>query len=1406
MEEGSSLREQAHLTELNQGEAFLGKAHLVDEQGASGDVAREPMLAEAGEANAAEKAKSLSTDLRGPWTNVRSDGAEGQAGGGNPGEVVQFQHRGHIPQAKVLPVPNIPPPMALQYHRLHSILRTFRHAAKCPAGMSDKVCKVPLCVRFVRLIEHSRACRQPQGCSADLCKTTKQWIRHFSSCKSPLCCVCIPVRHGDCSNGKGSCPVCPKVTQAIRFARQEAKEKELEGQRQAQQALLQQRRLQQEQQRIAALSLANAASAGAGIAALEGTVAGTETASLIAGVADGNLDAKQGSDSSDLTMVDVAPSPERTPSSRSQDPPAPPDMMSLDDAVLANALSDVERKVPRRGGVSPLPNGSFPLEAVAEDRKVFFNGETSIQRCAEEERGLKRSAGGIMSGPGGSSSLAANTKKMKVKAEGKAEGLNQHGGAQVTFDPMTGRHIDSNDMGAGYHGNDSGAAPSNHVMTGALQAANGGPAVDRKLKGLARPGLACNQSGAANSGAQIPSMKQERMSAQTGGLSTNLSSQQAQDNTHPGSSLYSGNGHQPSSLSGVNPGPVRPQIPNRSHSAALSSSSAFVPRSSSDQKPPPGGAPPSPLRSTSDTGGVVTSLTELFTPAMIRHHIKSLRHMATQNRSTAPFPSSKKAPSVACGSASAPPSPSPSEGGDQCNLCGVEKLYLEPPPLYCTQCNLRIQKKQHYAIKGSGENKQFFCKACCKQVKKEVQAQLEQKENNEEPEESWVECDTCKKWMHQVCALFNQRCNEGSKSYTCPRCCLAAMEKGTRQPAPLSSVLGASDLPKTHLSDELEERLRKRLAIDRSERARAQGLKPEQVPTAEDLVVRVVASTEKKMQTKPLFQKIFLPGDYPTEFPYKSKVVLLFQRMDGVEVCLFGMYVQEYGADADQPNTRRTYLSYLDSVKYFRPEVKTLNNEALRTVVYHEILIGYLDLCKRRGFSSCYIWACPPQKGEDYILYCHPETQKTPQPAKLREWYLTMLRKAKAEGIVVEVCNIYENSFITCGESRATVRAKAIPYFDGDYWPGAIEEALSTIQSEEEEAKKGKKGKRPKPGMKRGVTGKAEEATVGTAVEDQLMSKLGDTILSIKEDFLMVHLHACCSHCRNFLVEAGRYTCRQCPNFHLCHKCYAAEKAREPRERHPSLSKDVHDLFFEHTPAVPFIEDKDETMESEFFDTRQAFLSLCQGNHYQYDTLRRAKHSSMMLLYHLHNPNAPAFVSTCNVCQTDIEIGQGFRCEQCDYDVCAVCKEQKANGHPHPLVAQAAATTSAQSAEGRRARVGQMQSIFRLLRHASRCTSRPPVRCTYPGCVFLHRLFHHGSTCTVRVRGGCRYCQRMWSLLRLHAKSCTDSACLVPRCKDLKAHEMIATQQMETRRRASYQAMNQEARERATKERGNSSE
>lgn len=797
-----------------------------------------------------------------------------------------------------------------------------------------------------------------------------------------------------------------------------------------------------------------------------------------------------------------------------------------------------------------------------------------------------------------------------------------------------------------------------------------------------------------------------------------------------------------------------------------------------------------------------TSLLECFDAVQIRTHLASLRLETVGNATVAQSARSMEAEGKRL----------MERASDQaCRACGAVRLTFEPPPLYCITCNNRIKKGQTYYFVMMDINKHSTCSSCYNSIKdnlvidgKQVpKAKLTKKKNEEELEEPWVQCDFCDAWVHQVCALFNKGRNEGgSGQYACPDCLVKELEQKKRKPIVNrpQAMLEAKDLAKTKLSDFLEQRLATFLRFEREVRAKSVGKKPSEVPTADGLTVRIVNTCDKMFSVLPNFFKQYEKDGCASEMKYRSKILLLFQKVEGVDLCLFCMYVQEYGKDCKSPNTRRTYLSYLDSVRYFKPEGITAfggdkngRGDSLRTLVYQELIVGYLQYLKSRGFTSMYIWACPPLPGDDYIFYVHPHRQKTPKSDRLREWYMRMLKRAKDQNIVVKTSNLWDLLFEGGKDHRVDpCSALSLPYFEGDYIPGALEEYLDKIHSEHEEEKKtsGKKAKKAIKGSS--SRGKGKRLANGTeSVDAQVMGRLGDQIKSMKEDFIMVHLQPICNYCRKYIVHPEkRYTCEQCPAFELCEKCYKDDCGLDERSRHPTGSLAVHTFKESAGSHLKDTADVDHCMECEIFDTRQSFLSLCQGNHYQFDTFRRAKHSSMMVLYHLHNPSAPAFTSSCNLCNRELEPGQGFRCTVCtDYDVCTECKNKPDFHHPHELKKQSGQTDARLmriSEEERRARQEQLRKTMQLLVHASSCQDP---KCPHPSCVKVKMLFQHSLTCQTKATGGCQYCRRMWALLQLHAKSCTLTNCPVPRCRDLKQYRRYAQAQAETRRRMHYNKM-----------------
>ena len=123
-----------------------------------------------------------------------------------------------------------------------------------------------------------------------------------------------------------------------------------------------------------------------------------------------------------------------------------------------------------------------------------------------------------------------------------------------------------------------------------------------------------------------------------------------------------------------------------------------------------------------------------------------------------------------------------------------------------------------------------------------------------------------------------------------------------------------------------------------------------------------------------------------------------------MDVLLFCMYVQEYGTDCPQFSQRRVYISYLDSVGYFRPR-------RARTAVYHQLLISYIEHARKRGYDWVHIWSCPPVRGNNFILWCHPPHQRNPGKERLTSWYHEMLAKAQEQRSIVCVHSLFALSF-----------------------------------------------------------------------------------------------------------------------------------------------------------------------------------------------------------------------------------------------------------------------------------------------------------------------------------------------------------------------------------------------------------
>mmetsp|Transcript_18452 Transcript_18452/g.26530 ORF Transcript_18452/g.26530 Transcript_18452/m.26530 type:complete len:1452 (+) Transcript_18452:168-4523(+) len=454
--------------------------------------------------------------------------------------------------------------------------------------------------------------------------------------------------------------------------------------------------------------------------------------------------------------------------------------------------------------------------------------------------------------------------------------------------------------------------------------------------------------------------------------------------------------------------------------------------------------------------------------------------------------------------------------GMTCPMCLQSCLHLEPAVLICNgpSCaGAKIRRGAQYHASPDGSR--CWCHRCyvglsailsleeenCHGVEvTRYKRNLIKRKNDEDIVEEWIKCVACQKMMHKVCAMFYGALTDQS-NYVCLLC----VEKGVdeRSEVDVARSNGASrisfisgkelpmEIPTTTLQSKMIETDAQSLSTDPlasflerkvRERMIAEGCpsKAEQTVT-----VRTISDCPKEFRVPEVIRRHFhmktRPSDStdkrergsrsetevssgivppPEAVPYQSKAIALFQRIDGLDICIFCMYVQEYDKTSYSKNpdqdvigqNKRVYVAYLDSVEHFRPR-------KCRTAVYQEMLVAYIAASRARGFESAHIWACPPSRGNSFVFWVHPLCQRTPTRDRLEQWYHQALSRAAAVGIITDIKSLYEVVYdekdskgnaagtekkSSLFESKGSGAAMCPPLLDGDYW---LEEAVLIYQN-----------------------------------------------------------------------------------------------------------------------------------------------------------------------------------------------------------------------------------------------------------------------------------------------------------------------------------------------------------------------
>mmetsp|Transcript_46961 Transcript_46961/g.111418 ORF Transcript_46961/g.111418 Transcript_46961/m.111418 type:complete len:754 (-) Transcript_46961:261-2522(-) len=158
----------------------------------------------------------------------------------------------------------------------------------------------------------------------------------------------------------------------------------------------------------------------------------------------------------------------------------------------------------------------------------------------------------------------------------------------------------------------------------------------------------------------------------------------------------------------------------------------------------------------------------------------------------------------------------------------------------------------------------------------------------------------------------------------------------------------------------------------------------EVAPAERNVTVRVVARTEQHTG-----------GGNAPRYPYTMKAMFAFQRLEGKEVAVLGMYVHEFGAEAPEPAAGRVYLECIDSIPLHGPE-RSEERQKLLTCIVH----GYLAFMRSEGYQHLHLRVPPPSAEHSHIFAYRSLSVRLEATLRMAHWYKRLLDGAKSAGLV----------------------------------------------------------------------------------------------------------------------------------------------------------------------------------------------------------------------------------------------------------------------------------------------------------------------------------------------------------------------------------------------------------------------